>query len=121
MIVVTLERAIEHIDHEPDIDIILGTAHFDRGRVFELLPKAKAAQPGVPFVCCRVLDTPLHGMALEAMRTSCESHGAAGFIDLVELEAQFDQDEAEHQFRKLLLTQLRPLPGGRSRPSLKPV
>jgi len=69
-----------------DIDVILCSLHFDESRMFDLLHFARHVAPGVPFICCRVLHSPLNDAVVEGVSHSAESQGALGFIDYHEMQ-----------------------------------
>jgi hypothetical protein len=80
-----------------DTDLILCGVHFDESRMFEFFT-AVCRMPK-PFVCFRGLQTPIAPAALHVIKLASEALGSAGFIDFVQLSAEFGEIEAVHKAR----------------------
>ena|SRR5258706_6648388 len=68
------------------IAAILCSIHFDESRMFDLLHFARHAAPGTPFICCRILHSPLNDGVLAGLAHAAEIKGALGFIDYHETQ-----------------------------------
>jgi hypothetical protein len=84
------------------IDLILCGMFFDESRMFDLLRFVRANFPAIPFATCRVLAVrPAPSISLEAVQIGAEALGAAGFINLPDLERLYG-DQKYERFRGLL-------------------
>jgi hypothetical protein len=80
------------------IDAILCSVHFDESRMFDLLDFARRAVPGTPFICCRILYSPLADCVLEGIVHAAEIKGALGFIDYNEMQRRDGTSRADKAF-----------------------
>ncbi len=55
-----------------DIDAIPCSIHFDESRMFDLVRLARETAPDTPFVCCRILHSPLSQRAIDALVTTAK-------------------------------------------------
>ncbi len=85
--------------------------HFDESRMFDLLRYARESFPRIPFVCCRVLETRVSRMLLEAAALSATNLGAVTFFDLPARADAIGIEAAEQELRAVLLSAGRRRPG----------
>src|SRR5205085_1067210 len=100
----TFEDAIKRLREEPDIDAILCGIYFAQTRMFDLLTEARRSFPAIPFICCRIGDTDIPGVTLEAIGIAARSMGAAAFINLPLLRGT----EFDAEFRSRILKNIKP-------------
>jgi hypothetical protein len=86
-----------------DIDVMLCTDDFELGRALDLMRKAKAASPNTPIVGCRVLGDALSSSDVQVAKIMTTTVGAADFIALPNLQRDYGSEEADRQFRQLVL------------------
>jgi hypothetical protein len=79
------------------IAAILCSIHFDDSRMYDLLREAHLVAPELPFLCCRILHSPLSRQALEALMTSARQLGCRAFVDFNELQRGHGYDEADRR------------------------
>lgn len=82
--------------------------HFDESRMFDLLRYARASFPRIPFVCCRVLDTRVSRVFIQATALSATNLGAVTFFDLPTRADAIGIEAAEQELRAVLLGARRP-------------
>lgn len=82
--------------------------HFDESRMFDLLRYARESFPRIPFVCCRVLDTRVSRVFIEATALSATNLGAVTFFDLPARAEAIGIEAAEQELRAVLLGAGRP-------------
>lgn len=101
----TLQQAAVLV--RPDTPLVLCGAHFDDGRMYDLLRhlKAQPALAAVPFVAVRATPGELDDVIYESVKIATTALGANGFIDMVRLQAQHGHEEA----RRRLLERVRAL------------
>ncbi|HZD20509.1 MAG TPA: hypothetical protein VE325_07545 [Burkholderiales bacterium] len=87
---------------------ILCSIHFDDSRMFDLLREAQVVAPHIPFICCRILHSPLSGQAMDALLTSARLLGCRDFVDFNALQRNHDLDEADRRFCETVLELLAP-------------
>ena len=80
------------------LDAIVCSIHFDDSRMFDLLREAHAVAPDTPFICCRILHSPLSRQAIDGLMTSARLLGCRGFVDFNELHRSHALDEADRRF-----------------------
>ena len=85
-----------------DLDAILCSIHFDESRMFELLQFARQSAPEVPFVCCRMLQSPFNGDVVSGIAQSATAQGAIGFIDYRDMQRREGTGAAAEKFRAAL-------------------
>ena len=100
----TFKRAIERLDQNGNIAIVVCGVFFDGYRMFELLHAVKRTRPGLPFICCRILARELPE-TVESLKIAVESLGSS-FIDLPVLEEQYGAGAADSELRALVLAEL---------------
>lgn len=101
----TMQQALALV--RPDTSLVLCGAHFDDGRMYDLLRhlKAQPALASVPFMAVRALPGELDDVIYESVKIATTALGANGFIDMVRLQAQHGHEEA----RRRLLERVRAL------------
>jgi DNA-binding NarL/FixJ family response regulator len=104
--VYTFSDAIKLLQAESDVAMVLCSVYFDESQMFDLLRVAKEKFPATPFVCCRVLESDLARISIDALTIAAASLGAAAFIDMPRLTAEFGPDAADQQFRSRILAHL---------------
>ena len=99
----TFEDAVTLLRSGAEIDLILCGIYFGQTRMFDLLRVARQEFPQVPFVCCRIGDTEIPQVTVEAVAIAAQSMGAAGFINLPLLRTA----DADLEFRSMVLSHAR--------------
>lgn len=90
----TLEKA-EQMLRNWHFDLIVCTIFFDESRMFDLLRLAKSTPEwqSIPFVCVRLRKHVLEAsIAREAIAFTCNSMGAAAFLDVADYPADIDRE-----------------------------
>jgi len=103
----SFEDAVKRLCEESDIDAILAGIYFGQTRMFDLLRTARRDFPAIPFVCCRIGETDIPGVTLEAIGIAARSMGAASFINLPLMRGT----ESDAEFRSRVLKNIKPRPG----------
>lgn len=80
--VYTFEDAVKVLRSHVETDVILCGIYFGQTRMFDFLRVARQEFPDIPFVCCRIGDTEIPQVTVEAVGIAAKSMGAAGFINL---------------------------------------
>ena len=99
------DEAVRRLESSADIDLVLCGIYFAQTRMFDLLRFVRDKQPGLPFVACRIGDTELPNVTLEAVGIASRSMGAAAFVNMPLLRRD---DGADQEFRSQVLRHLRP-------------
>jgi hypothetical protein len=100
----SFDEAVKRLREEPEVDAVLCGIYFAQTRMFDLLSVVRADFPDIPFVCCRIGDSDVPGVTLEAIGIAARSMGAKAFINLpVMRAADFDAE-----FRSRVLANLKP-------------
>jgi hypothetical protein len=102
--VYTFDEAVKRLRTAADIGLILCGIYFAQTRMFDLLRLAKAEFPQVPFVACRIGETEIPQVTLEAVGIAARSLGAVAFVNMPLLRPD---DGADQEFRSLVLAQLK--------------
>jgi CheY-like chemotaxis protein len=100
----TFEEAVKRLHERDDISLILCGMYFEETRMFDLLRAAKASFPRIPIVCCRIGQSEVPGVTLEAVAIAAKSMGAEAFVDMPLLDPD---PAADQEFRSLVLRYLR--------------
>jgi hypothetical protein len=85
------------------VDLVVCTLRFDESRMFDFLRLARAAAPGVPIACCRLLDAQLSDLAVDAVAVAARAAGADDYLDLVGLQREHGIEAGNAAFREALL------------------
>jgi hypothetical protein len=104
--VYTFEDAVTLLRSRVEIDVILCGIYFGQTRMFDLLRVARQEFPEIPFVCCRIGDTEIPQVTVEAVGIAAKSMGAAGFINLPLLRTA----DTDLEFRSHVLAHTRGKP-----------
>ena len=100
----TFEDAVGRL-HEPGgISLVLCGMYFAETRMFDLLRFVKEKHPGIPFVCCRIGQSEVPEVTLEAVGIAAKSMGAREFVNMPLLRPD---PAADQEFRGLVLRHLR--------------
>jgi hypothetical protein len=102
--VYTFDEAVKRLRAAADIELILCGIYFAQTRMFDLLRVAKAEFPSVPFVACRIGETEIPQVTLEAVAIASRSLGAATFLNIPLLRPD---DGADQEFRSRVLAELK--------------
>jgi len=102
--VYTFDEALKRLHAGNDISLILCGIYFAHTRMFDLLRTAKEKFPGIPFVCCRIGDSEIPQVTLEAVGIAAKSMGAEEFVNMPLLRPD---PAADQDFRSALLRYLR--------------
>lgn len=105
--VFSLEEALAALK-SGGIDAIVCSIHFDESRMFDLLRAARLEHPRLPFVCCRLLYTPLSQQALDGTVTTARELGALGFVDFNALQRAHGVAEADRRLCESIAELLEP-------------
>jgi DNA-binding NtrC family response regulator len=98
------EDAVGRMHERHDINLVLCGMYFAETRMFNLLRLVKNQYPGIPVVCCRIGQSEVPQVTLEAVSIAAKSMGARDFVDLPLLLPDHAADE---EFRRLVLRHLR--------------
>jgi CheY-like chemotaxis protein len=92
------------------VDLVVCGVHFDDSRMFDLLRLAKADPQtrALPFACFRDMQSELSDFLLQGLDIACSALGSDLFVDLLSLKKRHGIEEADAQFRRLLLRLLEP-------------
>ena len=102
--VYTFEDAVKRLQKSDDIKLILCGMYFAETRMFDLLRFVKEKCPAVPFICCRVGQSEVPQVTLEAVAIAAKSMGAIEFVDVPLLRPD---PAADQEFRGQVLRHLR--------------
>lgn len=100
----TFEDAVKCLQGSDDIGLILCGMYFAETRMFDLLRLVKEEFPAIPFICCRVGQSEVPQVTLEAVAIAAKSMGAIEFVDVPLLRAD---PAADQEFRGQVLRHLR--------------
>jgi hypothetical protein len=99
----TFEDAVARLERH-EIRLILCGMYFAETRMFDLLRFAKERFPSIPFIACRVGQSEVPQVTLEAVAIAAKSMGAVEFVDVPLLRPD---PVADPEFRSLVLRHLR--------------
>ena len=99
----SFEDAVRRLETH-DIRLILCGMYFAETRMFDLLRFAKEKFPALPFISCRVGQSEVPQVTLEAVAIAAKSMGAIEFVDVPLLRPD---PAADQEFRSLVLRHLR--------------
>jgi hypothetical protein len=100
----TFEDSVKRLQQSDDIRLILCGMYFDETRMFDLLRFVKEKFPALPFMCCRVGQSEVPEVTLEAVAIAAKSMGAIEFVDVPLLRPD---PAADQEFRGQVLRHLR--------------
>lgn len=100
----TFEEAVKRLHERDDVSLILCGIYFDETRMFDLLRLARKEFPRIPIVCCRIGQSEVPEVTLEAVGIAAKSMGAEAFVDMPLLRPDPATDQ---EFRTLVLGHLR--------------
>jgi DNA-binding NtrC family response regulator len=101
----TFEEALRRLQTPQDINLVLCGMYFEETRMFDLLRFVRQHCPAVPFVGCRIGQSEIPPVTLEAVAIAAKSMGAVDFVDLPLLMRA--DPAADQEFRGLVLRHLR--------------
>jgi DNA-binding NtrC family response regulator len=87
-----------------DFDLVVCGIYFEETRMFDLVRAVKRDYPSVPIICCRLGDSAIPPITLEATGIAAKSMGAAGFYDLPILRGD---PALDREFRSVVLAHAR--------------
>jgi len=99
----TFDEAVRRLQGD-GISLVLCGIYFDETRMFDLLRFVKGKHPGLRFVCCRIGQSEVPEVTLEAVGIAAKSMGAEEFVDMPLLRPD---PAADQEFRSLVLRHLR--------------
>ena len=99
----TFDDAVRRLQSH-EISLVLCGIYFDETRMFDLLRFVKGTHPGLRFVCCRIGQSEVPEVTLEAVGIAAKSMGAEEFVDMPLLRPD---PAADQEFRGLVLRHLR--------------
>jgi hypothetical protein len=102
--VYTFDDAMKRLEKAKDFNLVLCGIYFAHTRMFDLLRAAKEKDSSIPFVCCRIGESEIPQVTLEAVGIAAKSMGAQDFINLPLLRPD---PAADQDFRGLVLRHLR--------------
>jgi DNA-binding NtrC family response regulator len=100
----TYDDAIAKLRSRADIDLVVCGIYFAETRMFDLVRAVKRDHPGLPIICCRLGDSAIPQVAVEATGIAAKSMGAAGFYDLPILRGD---PALERELRSVVLANVR--------------
>jgi hypothetical protein len=100
----TYGNAVKQLQGRSDISLVLCGMYFDETRMFDLLRFVKENYPALRFICCRVGQTEVPQVTLEAVAIAAKSMGAVEFVDVPLLRSDHAADQ---EFRSLVLRHIR--------------
>src|SRR5437868_15291159 len=98
----SMGQALSSLKHS-QIEAVLCTMQFDESRMIDLLVEARRLAPEIPFVCCRLLATPLSDEVLAGIVRAVKLNGALDLLDYVVLRSRHGVLEADKKFSEELL------------------
>lgn len=102
--VYTFEDALKQLNGSDGLGLILCGMYFAETRMFDLLRLAREKFPEIPVVCCRVGQSEVPQVTLEAVAIAAKSMGAVEFVDMPLLRPDAVADQ---EFRSMVLRHLR--------------
>jgi hypothetical protein len=102
----TLGDAVKHLQKQSDVAMILCTVYFDDSQMFDLMRLARVDYPGIPFVCCRFLESDLARISVDALTIAAKTLGAVAFVDMPGLAAEFGPGAANQHFQNRVFAHL---------------
>ena len=102
----TLDAAIELLETDAHIAMIICTVYFDDSRMFDLLRFAHEKFSAIPFVCCRLFEGGLSQISAKHLTVAAETLGAAAFIDMPQLARGSKGPAIDQDFRSRVLAHL---------------
>jgi hypothetical protein len=99
----TFEHAVARLEAR-DINLVLCGMYFAETRMFDLLRLVKEKYPALPVVCCRIGQSEVPEVTLEAVGIAARSMGAEEFVNQPLLRPD---PAADQEFRRLVLRHLR--------------
>jgi hypothetical protein len=99
----TFERAVARLEAR-DINLVLCGMYFAETRMFDLLRLVKEKYPALPVVCCRIGQSEVPEVTLEAVGIAARSMGAEEFVNQPLLRPD---PAADQEFRLRVLRHLR--------------
>lgn len=101
----TVEEALQRLQEDQSIALVLCGVYFNGSRMFELLRDARKINPQLPFVACRILPLELPGVSIEALTIALGSLDAC-YVDVPQLEEKYGQEQAQSEFRAVVLSRI---------------
>jgi hypothetical protein len=102
----TLGDAVKHLQAQSDVAMIVCSVYFDESQMFDLMRVVRAEYPGIPFVCCRFLESDLAHISVDALAIAAKTLGAAAFVDMAGLVAEFGRGAANQHFQSQVFAHL---------------
>jgi len=100
----TFDDAIRRLGSVGGFNLILCGIYFEEMRMFDLLRAAREKFPRIPIVCCRIGQSEVPDVTLQAVGIAAKSMGAEAFVDMPLLRPD---PAADQEFRSLVLRYLR--------------
>jgi hypothetical protein len=100
----TFDDAVRRLQGRHEISLVLCGLYFDETRMFDLLRFVKGTHPGLRFVCCRIGQSEVPEVTLEAVGIAARSMGAEEFVNQPLLRPD---PAADQEFRLRVLRHLR--------------
>jgi CheY-like chemotaxis protein len=101
----TVEEALERLREDRSIVLVLCGVFFNGSRMFELLRDVRQLNPKLPFIACRILPIDLPQVSIEALTIALETLDAR-YIDVPLLEGKYGREQAEAEFRSIVLSRM---------------
>lgn len=95
------DEALQQVDR--GIDVVVCSLRFDESRMLDFVAEMGRAHPGLPFVCCSVLESDLPAQSLRAAFTAAGHLGAVAVLDLPDLVRREGAELAERSLREAVL------------------
>ena len=95
------DEALRQVDL--GVDAVVCSLRFDESRMLDFVAEMGRTRPGLPFVCCSVLESDLPAQSLHAAFTAAGHLGAVAVLDLPELARREGAGVAERSLREAVL------------------
>ncbi len=102
----TVEDALQRLQEDRSITLVLCGVYFNGSRMFDLMRHARQINPQLPFIACRILPLEMPRVSIEALTIALQSLDAC-YVDVPQLEEKYGHEQAEAEFRSVVLSQLR--------------
>ena len=101
----TVEDALRTLEDDRAIALVLCGVFFNGSRMFELMRAVRNKNPRLPFIACRALPLELAQVSIDALTIALESLGAR-YVDVPRLEEQYGEEQAQAEFRSVVLSNI---------------
>ncbi len=99
----SFEEATRILGVTAEFDLVLCGIYFGQTRMFDFMRLLRQQHPHLPFIACRVGDTEIPQVTLEAIGIAAKSIGAAAFVNFPLLRST----DSDAEFRAVVLSYLK--------------